>query len=36
VWSGTVETRAPGNLNKEIQRYGATVIKALKKENILA
>jgi hypothetical protein len=36
VWSGTVETRAPGNLAKEIQRYVATVIKALKKENILA
>jgi len=35
VWSGTVETTAPGNLNKEIQRYVATVIKALKKDNIL-
>jgi hypothetical protein len=36
VWSGTVQTRAPGDLNKEIQRYVATVIKALKKENVLA
>jgi hypothetical protein len=27
---------APGNLNKEIQRYVATVIKVLRKENVLA
>jgi hypothetical protein len=31
VWSGTVQTATPGDLNKEIQRYVATVMKALKK-----
>lgn len=36
VWSGTVQTRAPGNLDKAIARYVATVIKALKKEQVLA
>lgn len=36
VWSGTVQTRAPSDLNKEIQRYAETVVKALKKENVLA
>jgi hypothetical protein len=36
VWSGTVQTRAAGNLNKEIQRHVATVIKVLRKENVLA
>jgi hypothetical protein len=35
VWSGTVETTAPRDLNKEIQRYVSTVIKALKKEQVL-
>jgi hypothetical protein len=36
VWSGTVQTSAPSNLDKEIERYAAAVIKALKKENVLA
>jgi hypothetical protein len=36
VWSGTVQTRAPRDLNKEIERYVDTVIKALKKEQVLA
>jgi uncharacterized protein DUF4136 len=36
VWSGTVQTKAPRDLNKEIQRYVETVIKALKKEQVLA
>lgn len=36
VWSGTVQTKAPRDLNKEIERYVATVIKALKKEQVLA
>jgi hypothetical protein len=35
VWSGTVQTTAPRDLNKEIQRYVSTVIKALKKEQVL-
>jgi hypothetical protein len=36
VWSGTVQTREPGDLDKEIARYVETVIKALKKEQVLA
>jgi hypothetical protein len=36
VWSGTVQTTAPRDLNKEIERYVTTVIKALKKEQVLA
>jgi hypothetical protein len=36
VWSGTVQTRAPGDLDKAIARYVETVIKALKKEQVLA
>ena len=36
VWSGTVETRAPGDLDRAITRYVDTVIKALKKEQVLA
>jgi hypothetical protein len=35
VWSGTVQTTAPGNLNKEIQHYVATVVKAFKKANVI-
>jgi hypothetical protein len=35
VWAGTVETTAPGDINKEIERYVATVIDALKSKNIL-
>jgi hypothetical protein len=36
VWAGTVETTAPGDINKEIERYVAIVIDALKSKNILA
>jgi hypothetical protein len=36
VWSGTVQTRAPRELTREIQRYVDTVVKALKKEQVLA
>ena len=35
VWSGTVQTTQPGNLNKEIKKYVTTVVRALKNENIL-
>ena len=35
VWAGTVETTAPGDIDKEIERYVATVIDALKSKNIL-
>jgi hypothetical protein len=36
VWSGTVQTTDPGDLNKEIKRYVDSVIDALKKKNLLA
>jgi len=36
VWSGTAETRAPGDINKEITRYVDVVIKALRSKNLLA
>lgn len=36
VWTGTAETTDPGDINKEIERYVATVIDALKSKNILA
>jgi Domain of unknown function (DUF4136) len=35
VWAGTVETTAPGDINKEIERYVNTVIDALKSKNIV-
>lgn len=35
VWAGTVETTAPHDINKEIERYVDTVIDALKSKNIL-
>lgn len=35
VWAGTVETTAPEDINKEIQRYVNTVIDALKSKNLL-
>jgi hypothetical protein len=35
VWAGTVETTAPDDINKEIQRYVNTVIDALKSKNLL-
>jgi hypothetical protein len=35
VWSGTVETRDPRNLKKELSRYVDLVIDALKKRNLL-
>jgi hypothetical protein len=31
VWSGTVQTTAPSDINKEIERYVDTVVDALKK-----
>jgi hypothetical protein len=36
VWSGIVQTRAPRNIDQGIQRYVDTVIKALRKEGVLA
>jgi hypothetical protein len=36
VWTGTVQTRTPADVNKEIQRYADIVVKALKKEQVLA
>jgi Domain of unknown function (DUF4136) len=36
VWSGTVETKDPRDLKKELARYVDTVIEALKKRNLLA
>ena len=36
VWSGTVQTREPRDLSKEIKQYVDTVIKALRKEQVLA
>jgi hypothetical protein len=36
VWSGTAETSDPGDINKEIEGYVATVIDALKSKNLLA
>jgi hypothetical protein len=36
VWSGTVQTRNPGDINKEIKRYVDTVVDALKKTNLLS
>ena len=35
VWTGTVETSAPGAINKEIARYVDIVIDALKSKNLL-
>ena len=35
VWTGTVETSAPGDINKEIARYVDIVIDALKSKNLL-
>ncbi len=35
VWSGTVQTTDPGDINKEIKRYVDTVIDALKSKNLL-
>jgi hypothetical protein len=35
VWAGTVETSAPGDINKEIARYVDIVIDALKSKNLL-
>lgn len=36
VWSGTVQTRSPSDLERDIRHYVDTVIKALKKEEVLA
>jgi hypothetical protein len=35
VWSGTVQTVDPSDINKEIKRYVDTVIAALKSKNLL-
>ncbi len=35
VWSGTVQTVDPSDINKEIKRYVDTVIEALKSKNLL-
>jgi hypothetical protein len=35
VWSGTVQTTDPGDINKEINRYVEQVIVALKSKNLL-
>ena len=36
VWAGTVETTAPHDINREIERYVDTVIDALKGKNIFS
>jgi hypothetical protein len=36
VWTGTVETRAPADINAEISHYVDKVIKALKSKHLLA
>ena len=36
VWSGTVKTDAPGNIDKAIKRYVKTVVKALERDGVLA
>ena len=35
VWNGMAETKAPGDINKEIKRYVDTVVKTLQKEHLL-
>jgi hypothetical protein len=35
VWSGTVQTVDPSDINKEIKRYVDTVIEPLKSKNLL-
>ena len=35
VWTGTVQTKAPGDINKEIKHYVDTVVDALKSKNLL-
>jgi hypothetical protein len=35
VWSGTVQTTDPGDINREIKRYVDSVIDALKSKNLL-
>jgi hypothetical protein len=36
IWTGTVQTRAPGDINKEIKEYVDTVVDTLKSKNLLA
>jgi hypothetical protein len=36
VWAGTLETKAPHNLDTEIKHYVNTVVKALKSRHLLA
>ncbi len=35
VWTGTLETTAPGNIREEIKRYAETVIQALRQNHLL-
>jgi len=35
VWTGTLETTAPGNIKEEIKRYAETVIQALRQNHLL-
>jgi hypothetical protein len=36
VWSGTVKTDAPGNIDKAIKQYVKTIVKALERDGVLA
>lgn len=35
VWSGTAETTAPGDINKEIKNYAEIMVRALKEKNLI-
>ena len=35
IWSGTAETTAPGDIDKEIKSYAAIMIAALKEKNLI-
>jgi hypothetical protein len=35
VWSGTAQTTAPGNINKEIKSYAEIMILALKEKRLI-
>lgn len=35
VWTGSLETRAPGNIRDEIKKYAETVIQALRENHLL-
>jgi hypothetical protein len=36
VWTGTVQTTAPGDITRGIKQYVNTVVKALRKEHLVA